>query len=260
VKLRDYVRDQLEGGAASSGYTALRLSPRWYGGCHFKCDATCEIHLYTFDPANLSLTIALRDGHSLLYRAYQSPGLDATTLQEELDVLEDKIAGLDGAGAAQEEEALQAIEEGLLEEKVAEELDAVVEEETEGPEEPQDGAGAPEEEKELDELALKLTEEEAKVAEANEKLSQLEGQFDLLHQRGEEDVTQWKGWVAIPVVLLLAIVVYRKFKRGGGRESVMQMEPEEAKSGRGNNAFNDFTDDLRLEDEEQQEEHESTIV
>merc|ERR1719401_1239605 len=163
--LRDYVRNQLDL-PGFTGYTALRLSPSEYLGCEAACDSHCHLERYRFDPATLSLTIAVRDGPSLLYKASESPGLDAVTVKKELDIIEDKIAGLEGANAMQEEAALQEIEEELVKEAVTEELDVIDEDSDKL--ELKDSAGTQEKEEKLDKLTLGLTEEEDKVAKGEE--------------------------------------------------------------------------------------------
>merc|ERR1719401_2827854 len=65
---------------------------------------------------------------------------------------------------------------------------------------------------------------------------------NLLGVKGNEDITISKSWVAIPVVLLLVLVAYRKFRRGGGRERIMQSDNE--------NAFTDYIGDIHLKEEE----------
>ena len=163
--LRNYVRDQLDL-PGSSGYTALLLSPHEYHGCEAQCDSRCQLKRYTFDPATLLLTVVFRDGPSILHTASAKPRLDIATVKEELGVIEAKIAGLDGADATQEE-ALKEIEEELVEEVVAEELDVINKDAQET--ELEDGESATQEAGELYELAAKLAEKESKEATGEEE-------------------------------------------------------------------------------------------
>jgi len=347
--LRDYVRAQLDL-PGSPGYTALRLSPSEYHGCKAHCDSRCQQKRYHFVTSTLSLAIAVNDGPLLLYKPSGSPGLDAGTLKEEFDTIEDKIVGLDNVDATQEEGVLKEIEEELVEEVVAEELE-VINEETEELE-LKDSSDTQEKEEEVDKLVQELTKEEAKVTvgeekafnifdtieevkeqvlagkdtgdtekegngqlqdkgsdelqEAKDQIAQLKSELEdftnkpqdkgsdelqetkdelaqlqseledlrnnvpspsangalssggdmepgfvgskmsnLLGVKGNTDITISKSWVAIPVVLLLVLVAYRKFRRGGGRERIMQSDNE--------NAFTDYIGDIHLKEEEQQD-------